>query len=373
MEQLGNIFHLTIKEWRSLGRDRIMLALILFAFSVNIYISSASIPETLHMAPIAIVDEDRSPLSIRMTGAFYPPWFLPPASIEQRQIDPLMDAGDYTFVLDIPPGMQRDLLAGNQPTVQLNVDATKLTQAFLGAGYIQAILSGETRAFVQGDRSVTSPVELEIRNRFNPALSQSWFGAVIELIDNITMLSIILTGAALIREREHGTIEHLLVMPLRPVEIMVAKVVAMGLVVLLASSTSLALVVKGWMQVPVEGSTLLFVLVAALHLFATTSMGIFLATVARSMPQLGMLIILVLIPLQLLSGGATPFENMPAFIQVIMQLAPTTHFISLAQAILFRGAGLAIIWPSLLALLVIGGVFFALSLRRFRKSIATMA
>ncbi|MFC4261143.1 ABC transporter permease [Marinobacter lacisalsi] len=373
MQQLSNIFHLTIKEWRSLGRDRIMVALILFAFSINIYISSASIPETLHMAPIAIVDEDRSPLSVRMTGAFYPPWFIAPTRIEQHRIDPLMDAGDYTFVLDIPPGMQRDLLAGNQPTLQLNVDATKLNQAFLGAGYIQAILTEETRAFVQGDRRATSPVELEIRNRFNPALSQNWFGAVIELIDNITMLSIILTGAALIREREHGTIEHLLVMPLRPVEIMVAKVVAMGLVVLLASSASLALVVQGWMRVPIEGSTLLFLVGTALHLFATTSMGIFLATVARSMPQLGMLIILVLIPLQLLSGGATPFENMPYFVQTIMQVAPTTHFIGLAQAILFRGAGLAIVWPSLLALAVIGGAFFVLSLRRFRKSVAGMA
>ncbi|MAL98035.1 MAG: hypothetical protein CL583_06250 [Alteromonadaceae bacterium] len=370
MGRLRNIMHLCVKEWRSLGRDRIMLGLILFSFSINIYTTSASIPETLHMAPIAIVDEDNSPLSSRMTGAFYAPFFLPPAQIDQRQIDPHMDAGNYTFVLDIPPGMQRDLLAGREPTIQLNVDATRLGQAFLGAGYIQAILAAETRAFVQGDRTTTAPVELEIRNRFNPALSPGWFGAVIELIDNITMLSIILTGAALIREREHGTIEHLLVMPVTPLEIMLAKVLAMGLVVLAASTASLMLVVQAWLRVPIEGSVPLFITGAALHLFATTSLGIFMATVARSMPQLGMLIILVLIPLQMLSGGSTPFENMPGFIQVIMQAAPTTHFISLAQAILFRGAGLEIVWPKLLALLGIGGVLFVVSLRRFRRSVA---
>lgn len=373
MERLANIFHLGIKEWRSLWRDKIMLGLILFAFSINIYISASSMPETLHLAPIAVVDEDRSPLSSRMTGAFYPPYFINPALIDQHQIDPLMDAGHYTFVLDIPPGFQRDLLAGREPTIQLNVDATRLTQAFLGASYIQAILALETQAFVQGEQNVASPVALEVRNRFNPTLSPSWFGAVVKLIDSITMLSIILTGAALIREREHGTIEHLLVMPLTPLEIMLAKIWSMGVVVLFASGASLVLVVQGWMQVPIEGSILLFLAGAALHLFATTSMGIFLATIARSMPQLGMLIILVLIPLQMLSGGITPFENMPQFVQTIMQGAPTTHYISLAQAILFRGAGLEIVWPRLLALAVIGSVFFTLSLRRFRRSIAGMA
>ncbi|WP_150303173.1 ABC transporter permease [Pseudomonas saliphila] len=373
MDRLRNVFHLGIKEWRSLWRDKIMLGLILFSFSISVYVSGSSIPETLHMAPIAIVDEDRSPLSTRMVAAFYPPYFISPAMVEQRQIDPLMDAGDYTFVLDFPPGFQRDLLAGREPTIQLNVDATRLMQAFLGASYIQAILTMEARAFSQGGQSVELPVALQVRNRFNPSLTQSWFGTVVKVIDNITMLSIILTGAALIREREHGTIEHLLVMPLTPLEIMLAKVWSMGLVVLLVSSASLVLLVQGLMRVPIEGSVPLFLVGAALHLFATTSMGIFMATIARSMPQLGMLIILVLMPLQMLSGGSTPFENMPELVQAVMQAAPTTHFISLAQAILFRGAGLDIVWPRFLALAAIGGLFFALALRRFRKSIAGMA
>jgi len=194
-----------------------------------------------------------------------------------------------------------------------------------------------------------------------------------EIINNVTLLSIILTGAALIREREHGTIEHLLVMPVTPGEIMLAKVWSMALVVLLAATLSLNGVVRGLMQVPVEGSIAVFVLTTALHLFATTSMGIFMATIARSMPQFGMLLMLTLLPLDMLSGGMTPRESMPLLVQSLMLAAPTTHFVAASQAVLYRAAGLSIIWPQLLALAAIGTVFFSVSLWRFRNTISRMA
>jgi len=187
------------------------------------------------------------------------------------------------------------------------------------------------------------------------------------------LLSIILAGAALIREREHGTIEHLLAMPVTPAEIMLGKIWSMGLVVLLAAAVALVVVVQGVLHVPIQGSVLLFLACAALCLFATTSMGIFMATLARSMPQFGMLAVLILLPLQMLSGGATPRESMPAFVQNLMLAAPTTHFVAAGQAILFRGAGLDVVWPQFLALVAIGAVLFAISLNRFRKTISQMA
>ncbi|MCY1222823.1 Inner membrane transport permease YhhJ [compost metagenome] len=285
-----------------------------------------------------------------------------------------MDTGQYTFTLNIPPDFQRDVLAGRSPALQLNVDATQVGQAFSGAGYIQSIVAEELQQFVQRYRGASlQPVELAPRMLFNPNLTQAWFGGVMEVINQITMLSIILTGAALIREREHGTVEHLLVMPLSAFEIMLAKVWSMGLVVLLAAALSLKLVVQGWLAVPIGGSIGLFLLAAGLHLFATTSIGIFLGTVARSMPQLGLLTILVLMPLQILSGGTTPRESMPELVQHIMLAAPTTHFVALAQAILYRGAGLDIVWPQLLAIIGIGGAFFAAALGRFRRTIGQMA
>ncbi len=374
MERLANIFHLGIKELRSLQHDLALVLLILWAFSLGVYSSATSMPESLHNAAIAVVDEDQSQLSERLVQAFQAPYFRTPERIDLGQMDQGMDSGRYTFTLNIPPDFQRDVLAGRSPAIQLNVDATQVSMAFTGAGYIQSIGASEVAEFVRRYRGdLPQAAELAVRVQFNPNLTRSWFGSVMEVINQITMLSIILTGAALIREREHGTVEHLLVMPVTPLEIMLAKVWSMGLVVLTAAALSLLLVVQGWLQVPIEGSLALFLGGAALHLFATTSMGIFFGTVARSMPQLGLLIILVLLPLQILSGGTTPRESMPELVQQLMLAAPTTHFVSLAQAILYRGAGLSIVWPQLLAIIVIGSLFFLAALLRFRKTLAQMA
>ena len=374
LRRIANIYRLGVKELWSLWRDPIMLVLIVYAFTLGIYTAASAMPESLHNAPIAIVDEDQSPLSARIASAFYAPQFSPPQHIGWAEMDTGMDQGLYTFALVIPQHFQRDVLAGKAPQLQLNVDATRMSQAFTGSGHVQQIALGEVAEFAQRYRGTSAPpVDLALRARFNPSLEKSWFGGLMQIINNVTMLSIILTGAALIRDREHGTIEHLLVMPVTPAEIMLAKVWSMGAVVLLAAALSLTFIVRGLLAVPVEGSTALFLAGAALHLFATTSMGIFMATLARSMPQFGLLLMLTLIPLQMLSGGMTPRESMPEFVQTLMLAAPTTHFVELGQAILYRGAGLDVVWEQFLALLVIGAALFALSLWRFRKTIGQMA
>jgi ABC-2 type transport system permease protein len=364
------ISQLGVKELRSLWHDKVLLFFVLWAFSFGVYSAATAVTRELHHAAIAVVDEDRSPLSQRIVGAFYGPYFRPPALINLTEVDPGLDAGLYTFVLDIPPNFQRDVQAGRQPTVQVNIDATQMSQAFIGASYIQNIVLDETNGFVQRRSSDTArPIPLIVRVRFNPNLNGIWFGGVMKIIDHITMLSVILTGAALIREREHGTLEHLLVMPLTPFQIMAAKVWANGAVVLVAAGLSLWLVVRGALGVPIAGSVPLFLFGAALHLFSATSLGIFLGTIARSMPQFGLLMILVILPLQLLSGGMTPRESMPGVVQTIMLAAPTTHFVKFAQAILYRGAGLDVVWPQFLAITAIGAMFFLVALARFRKAV----
>lgn len=373
-QRLRNIAQLSFKELRCLLRDSIMLVLIVYAFSFSIYTAATAMPETLNKAPIAVIDEDRSQLSQHIIDALYPPYFMPPALITPAELDARMDAGLDTFALHIPAGFQRDVLAGRAPAIQLSVDATRMSQAFTGSGHIQVIVQDQVNEFVRRHRAVASPsVELALRARFNPQLNKAWFGGVMQLINNITMLSIVLTGAALIREREHGSVEHLLVMPVTPFEIMSAKVLAMAAVVLVSSAFALNVVVRGLMGVPIEGSLPLFFTGAALHLFATTSLGIFLATLARSMPQFGMLLLMVLLPLQMLSGGTTPRENMPELVQFVMLAAPNTHFVMLSQGILYRGAGLDVVWPQLISLAVIGSVLFIFSLARFRNTLASMA
>ncbi|MEI9988651.1 MAG: ABC transporter permease [Rhizomicrobium sp.] len=366
--RFDNIAQLGIKELRGLLRDPMLVVLIIYSFTLSIYTASKAVPETLNNAAIAIIDEDQSPMSSRIITAFYPPYFAVPRLISQAEMDRRMDAGMDTFALDIPPNFERDLLAGRSPTIQLNVDATRISQAFTGGGYVQAIVTGQVDEFLDRHRSAAPPpVDLDLRSRFNPELNKGWFGAITNVISSITMLAIILTGAALIREREHGTIEHLLVMPVTPIDIMASKVWSMGLVVLLATAFSLTFIVQGLLAVPIQGSIPLFLIGAALDVFATTCLGIFLATVAGTMPQFGLLLMLVLMPLQILSGGTTPRESMPDVIQYVMLAAPNTHFVILGQAILFRGAGFDIVWPEFAWLAAIGTILFFISLQRFRR------
>lgn len=366
---MRKVWHLGVKELWSLVRDPVMLVLIVYAFSAGVYMAATAQPETLSRAALAVVDEDQSPLSLRIRGAFGPPYFLPPALISLEQADLLLDRGRATFVLVIPAGFQRRVLAGRGAALQLSVDATRMSQAFTGSGYIREIALSEVAAFLQRVRMApTAPIGLTVRARFNPALTPSWFGGLMEMVNNITMLSMILTGAALIREREHGTIEHLLVMPVSPLEIMLAKLWAMAAVVLAAALVALVAILRALLHVGVLGSVPLFLAGAALHLFATCSLGILLATLARSMPQFGILVILVLLPLNMLSGANTPRESIPFVLRELMLLAPTTHFVELSQAILFRGAGVDAVWGPCLALLAIGGALFGLSLARFGQA-----
>lgn len=366
---LRKVGRLGIKEWWSLVRDPVMLGLIVYAFTAGVYMAATAQPDTLNRAALAIVDEDRSQLALRIRGAFAPPQFLAPELISLNEADERLDRGRATFVLVIPAGFQRRVLAGRPATLQLNVDATRMSQAFTGSGYIQEIALGEVAAFLRRVRTRdVPPIELSVRARFNPALTPSWFGGLMEMVANVTMLSVILTGAALIREREHGTVEHLLVMPVSPLEIMLAKLWAMAAVVLAATVVALEGVLRALLGIGVLGSVPLFLFGAALHLFATASLGILMATVARSMPQFGLLVILVLLPLNMLSGANTPRESIPWLLRELMLLAPTTHFVELSQAILFRGAGAGAVWPSFVALLGIGGVLFGMALARFGKA-----
>ena len=363
-----SIFHLGLKEFAGVFRDPLLMGLIVYSFSLGIYISANAKPDSLHNAAIAVVDEDRSPLSRRITDAFQRPMFAKVVQISRNETDPEMDKGRYTFVLVIPPDFQKDLIAGRKAEIQLNVDATRMSQAFTGANYIQQIIEEETAHYTK-KRPEPSAAELVLRNSFNPNLQQFRFASVVQLISSITLLAVILTGAALIREREHGTLEHLLVLPLNSFEIMAAKVWAMGVLVLVAAGLSHYLVIGIFMKVPMAGSRLLFTAGMALYLFAVTSIGIFLACVAENMPQLGILLILVLMPMEMLSGGMTPLESMPELLQKIMLISPETQFVSFCQGVLYRGAGIKAVWQEMLSLFLIGSALFAGALFRFRRSV----
>jgi ABC-2 type transport system permease protein len=374
MKNLGHIFHLGLKELISLARDPVLLILIVYAFTMSVYTPSKNAVMDVVNASVAVVNEDNSQAGRVIQQALLPPQFLPAAEISFSQINRAMDTGRFTFVVNTPPKFQRDLMRNGTPEIQIVTDATAMSQAGRGPGYIQKIIIPAIAPFWPGAGNPRNRplVTVNPRARFNPNLQQGWFVAVNQVINNITVLAIFLTGAAVLREREHGNIEHLLVMPLQPYELMFAKIWANGLVVVAAAMASLFLVVRGVIGVPIRGSIPLFMFGMADYLFSVTALGIMLATLVRSMPQFGLLAFPVFIVMNLLSGGNTPLESMPVFLQKVMQLVPSTHFVSFSQAMLFRDADLSMVWPDLLKMFVIGCVYTVFTLSRFRKMLAAI-
>jgi ABC-2 type transport system permease protein len=375
MNALANIYWLGTKELRSFFRDFVLLGLVIYTFSLAVIAQGQSMSQEVHNASVGVVDDDNSVLSRRMIAAILPPYFKKPEAVAESDIDHLMDSARYTFVVSIPPHFERDAVAGRAPAVQVNVDATAMIQAGLGSGYMQQILAAEVANFLsrtegdllsRGQGIPMSPVTLALRISFNPNSITAWFTGVMGIVNNVTMLAIILAGAAVVREREHGTMDHLLVMPVTPFEIAMSKIWANGLVIAISVALSLTFVVRGLLGIPIAGSVPLFLAGVVLYLFFSTSIGIFLATVARTMPQLGLLYILVAIPMNLLSGSNTPVESQPWLLRMVMQASPSTHFVAFAQSILFRGAGFDVIWREYLAVGGIGALFLALALFRFR-------
>jgi ABC-2 type transport system permease protein len=374
MRHLLHIYQLGIKELLSLWRDPILLFLIAYSFTFSVYTPSKSAVMDVINASIAIVNEDDSEVARAIGDAMLPPLFLPAKEISFADINRVMDEGRYTFVVDVPPRFQADLARNATPNLELITDATAMSQAGRGPSYINNIVTNAIQPFwADHGKPENEPViALDTRARFNPNMLQGWFVAINQVINNISVLAIFLTGAAVLREREHGNIEHLLVMPLRPYELMFAKIWANGLVVVCAAMASLFFVVKGAIGVPIAGSVPLFVAGLCVYLFSVTALGIMLATLVRSMPQFGLLAFPVFLVMSLLSGGQTPLESMPMWLQHAMQFVPSTHFVSFSQAVLFRDATPAMVWPDLAKMFVIGWAYTLYTLTRFRKMLAAI-
>jgi len=366
-----NILRLVVKELRSIRADPTMLILVAYAFSISVNtVATGAVTEATNLS-VGVADEDGSELSRQIAAGLQPPTFQPAVQIAAKDIDSKMDKGELLLVVEIPPNFQANIIAERKTEVQINVDATAVAQAGNGANYLKTAIANEVQNFItQLGRPPVNPINLVVRARFNPNLKTAWFSAMTQVINQITLLTVILTGAALIREREQGTVEHLLVMPVVPAEIMLSKMLANGLVILVAAMLSLQFVVHLWIGAPIAGSIFLFLLGAALYALVVAALGILLGTLATTMGQFGLLAMPVLMVTQLLSGSSTPMESMPVWLQYTMRtISPTPHFVAFAQAVLFRGADITLVWRPLLAMLIIGSVYFAFAMSRFRRVI----
>lgn len=371
MQSLFNTLRLTVKELRAIRGDKVMLVLILYVFTVATWMVSDAGSTEIRGLSVAVVDEDHSPLSFRLTEAIRGPLFSDPHVLSPKAAAEAQTNGEYVLVVSIPPKFEQDLRSGKDASLMVLIDATAVAQAGNGAAYMQQLLGDEVTKYFQPNDSGAALVDVVMRNRFNPNLTSKWFTSVMQLMNSVTILTLILAGSSLIREREHGTIEHVLVMPVRPHEIVFSKILASGIVILASSVASLLLVVQWAMGVPVAGSLLLYVCGAAIYVISVGSLGLLLASFTQNMGQFGLLVIPVIIVMFLLSGGITPMESMPAWLRLVMKVvSPSPHYVEFAQSVLYRGSGLSLVAGNMGAMAAMGAVFLAVVIARFRKVLA---
>lgn len=369
MRSIKNILALSAKELRSLFSDTVLVVLIVFAFTALVHSVATGINNDVNNASVGVIDADQSVLSHRILDALQQPHFQKPVPVQREEVEELLDKGKLMFVLEFPPNFQRDVEMGREPKVQLLTDATNMAQAGLGQSYIGHIFQNELVDFLKQKDLIDemTPVKSVATLVFNPNATDMWPAAVMEVDNMITMITLVLVGAAVIRERERGTIEHLLVMPVNSAEIVLAKIIANGLVICTIALLSMHFMVGGLLQVPLLGSLTLFALGAGLFMFSIASLAVMLATLAPTMPQYSLLMMPVFIIALMFSGSSSPRSNMPETAQWISEYWPTTQFMTFAQNILLRGAGFEVVWPQMVAMIISGALFLGFALFRFRK------
>jgi len=328
-------------------------------------------------ARLVVNDGDHSVASRELIHRFHAPFFR--FDGEVAQLDEglrLLDDSQAMLVLNIPPRFQEALAGSEQTSVQLQVDTTNSPQGLSAASYAARIV-GEFGAEVAAQRMGRAGVEdglpavqSEHRVWYNPNQNEAWFQSVAELLNMITVFAIMLSASAMVREKERGTIEQLLVSPLTPFQIMFPKVAAMTLAILMGTALSLLVIVQGVFHLPIKGSLFLFFSMTALYVFTTAGLGLFISTITTNQAQVGLMTILVIAPMLLLSGTWTPPEMMPEWVRYLMLLSPLHYFVDISYGILFKGNGIDILWKLVLAMAALGGSLFGFGMWRFRRQFA---
>lgn len=370
----SRMFAMTGKELLQLGRDTLLVVAVLYLFTLDVMMAGG-VKMDLNQGAVMVYDADHSMASRELSYRFQPPYFKLGGEIfDRKEGIKLLDQGRALVVLDIPAQFQRDLLKGKPTSVQVQVDASNTVLGTLGANYSAQIIGqygfdAALRRIGMTEESLTGVPMLVDSHRvwYNPNQKDAWFMSISELLTVITILAMMLPAAAAVREKERGTIEQLLVSPLSPIQVLLPKVIAMTLVILLGTALSVAAVLHGYFHVPIKGSLVLFFAVTALYTFAMSGLGLFISTLSRNLAQAVMLTIMIMMPIILLSGAWTPPEAMPSGIRQAMYASPLYYYIEMAYGILLKGAGLDILWDSLLGLIVLGSLIFTFGAWRFKR------
>jgi ABC-2 type transport system permease protein len=369
---------MTRKEMLQLFRDVPIVAFLIYSFTLAIYITGYGIRSQLHDASLLVHDADHSVSSRELIHRFQAPFFRLNGEVaDSREGLRQLDQGTVVALLEIPSRFHEQLVTGEPTAVQLLVDTTNSANGLSAASYAARIVArfGQESAFDKvgsvEDSSQNLPLIIsDHRVWYNPDQNEAWFECISHLLRQITVFALLLPAAALVREKERGTVEQLLVSPLTPFQIMASKVLAMTVVILGATAVGLFGIMQPVFGVPIKGSIWLFFTLTALFVITTACMGLAAATLARNQGQVGMMTLLVAAPMLMLSGITAPMEAMPTWVRHLMSLSPLRYFIDIANGILLKGAGLNILWDSVLAMAALGAALFGFGMWRFRKQFA---
>ena len=363
------------KEWRQFLRDRLLLALIAFVYTGDVVMCTYALSFDVRNLRMATVDLDRTAASMRLIERFTATqYFLPsyfPDSI--AAIDPLLDAGKADLALVIPEGFSRDLSAGKSSQVQLLLSGMNGNTANAARGYASSIVATYSAdMLLMHARSAGIPaaypdVAVEQRIWYNPQLEFRYFMVISMIVVAALIVGVVTAAAGLVREKETGTIEQLIVTPLRSHELIAANAfppMAVGLLLLLPSFA-----IAAWFGVPLQGSAGLFVAFTAVALLAFLALGFLLGAVSRNLQQALLLSFFTLFPLMFLSGTVVPLESMPLGMRALSFASPVRYYMEAALGIFLKGSGIAILWPQLLALAAFASLLAAASVLVLRRTL----
>ncbi len=372
---LWQIAVLAMKELRQLVHDRALFAYTVYIFTANIIIAAGGASNELRDSVVRVHDADQSAASRDLIYRFQRPRFRLAGEIESAEVGMReLDRGEAQTILAIPSDFAESLARQKEASLQALIDTSQANSGYLASSYANRIVARYSEQWAErnviragGDPRRMPAIVNEVRVWYNPGLDDRWFNTISELLTMVTVACILLPAAAMIREKERGTLEQLLVSPITPLQIMASKVLSMMLVMLTGTSAAVFGIMMPFYNVPFVGSVPLFFALTAVYAFTNAGLGLVAATFARNSAQVGLVVLLMVMPIVMLSGTWTPLESMPQWLHALMFFSPLRHYIEIAYGIMLRGAESAILWHSVLAIAAIGAVLFGLGLARFRR------
>ena len=357
------------KELRTFVRDPALVFVVAFLFLLHPYQSAAEFTMAVKNYPVAVYDLDRSQQSAAFVEKLRAPYFSLSRHVRtNREVAGVLERGEASMVVIIPEGFARRIHRGAPAAVQVLGDGTYSPTAELAGAYVLAI----AQEFVEAQQHepphhANLPVaDARLRIRYNPTLRGEWPNGLDMLFMGVSLISLLLPAAFMVREKEQGTIEQLLVSPLRPWEIVASKLLPMMLLTTVAALAGLGVLVLAF-GLPVRGSLALFLAATALTVFGMGGLSLMIATVTRTLPSAMLLAFMLMIPIQFLSGNITPVEAMPAWQYYMTLLSPQRYYLNIGYSILLKGASFAVLWKDFVGLVLVGSVLFALGARRFQR------